>query len=88
MGLDLKKIFRDDPPSKNQAVDRLRLVLVHDRVKVSPGLMEILKEEIIKAISKYVEIDEERMEIDLTSSDCRAELVANIPVNKVRRVSG
>ncbi len=86
MGLEIKKLFREDPPSKSQAVERLRLVLIHDRAKVSSGLMEVLREEIIKAISKYVEIDEEQMDIELNSTEKQAELVANIPVVKVRRV--
>jgi cell division topological specificity factor len=84
--LEIKKLFREDPPSKSQAVERLRLVLIHDRAKVSSGLMEVLREEIIKAISKYVEIDEEQMDIELNSTEKQAELVANIPVVKVRRV--
>ena len=84
-GLELMKLFREDPPSKSQAVERLRLILVHDRAKVSTGLIELLRVEIINAISKYVEIDEEQMDIELTSSETKAELVANIPVVKVRR---
>ncbi|NLW55174.1 MAG: cell division topological specificity factor MinE [Firmicutes bacterium] len=79
------KLFRDDPSSKSQAVERLRLILVHDRAKVSTGLLELLRNEIINAISKYVEIDEDQMEIELNSSEAKAELVANIPVLKVRR---
>ncbi len=84
--MELKKLFREDPSSKSQAVERLRLVLIHDRAKVSSGLMEVLREEIIKAISKYVEIDEDQMDIELNSTETKAELVANIPVVKVRRV--
>lgn len=84
--MDFKKRFGEDTPSKKQAVERLRLVLVHDRARVSPGLMEKLREEIIKAITRYVDIDEAKMEIELNSSENRAELVANIPVNKIRRV--
>lgn len=86
--MDFRKRFSEDASSKNQAVERLRLVLVHDRARVSPGLMEKLREEIIKAITRYVEIDEDKMEIELNSSESRAELVANIPVNSIRRVSG
>lgn len=89
MGVDFKKTaYRNNPASKQQAVDRLRLILTHDRVRLSPGFMGMLKEEIIAAISKHVEIDEENIEIELTSSQNRARLVASIPVNKVRRVSG
>jgi len=87
MGLDLKKIIRETPSrSKKQAVDRLRLVVVHDRSKISPGLMERLKEEIINSISRYVEIDEDEMEIELNSTKTRVELVANMPVRSIRRV--
>ena len=79
------KLFRDESPSKNQAVERLRLILVHDRAKVSTGLLELLRGEIINAISKYVEIDEEAIDIELNASESKAELVANIPVLRVRR---
>lgn len=79
------KLFRDESPSKNQAVERLRLILVHDRAKVSTGLLELLRGEIINAISKYVEIEEEEIEIELNATESKAELVANIPVIKVRR---
>lgn len=79
------KLFRDESPSKNQAVERLRLILVHDRAKVSTGLLEQLRGEIINAISKYVEIEEDEIEIELNATESKAELVANIPVVKVRR---
>lgn len=78
-------MFREESPSKKQAVERLRLILVHDRAKVSTGLLEQLREEIINAISKYVEIKEEEIEIELNATETKAELVANIPVVRVRR---
>ncbi|HHU52361.1 MAG TPA: cell division topological specificity factor MinE [Firmicutes bacterium] len=84
--MDFIKRFGEDTPSKKQAVERLRLVLVHDRARVSPGLMEKLREDIIKAITRYIDIDEDKMEIELNSTENRAELVANIPVNRIRRV--
>lgn len=81
----ISKFFKDDPSSKDVAVERLRLVLVHDRANVSPGLMEALKEDLIAVISKYMDIDEESMEINLNSSECSSALVANIPVKRIRR---
>lgn len=80
----ISKLFREEN-SKDAAVERLRLVLVHDRASVSPGLMEALKEELIQVISKYMEIDEHGIKVDLNSSDQRASLIANIPVVRVRR---
>ncbi len=79
------KFLKDDTTSKNVAVERLRLVLVHDRANISPGLMEALKEDLIAVISKYMDIDEEAMEINLNSGELSAALVANIPVKRIRR---
>lgn len=81
----INKFFKDDPSSKEMAVERLRLVLVHDRASVSPGLMEALKEDLIHAISKYMDIDEDSMDIKLNSEERSASLVANIPVRRIRR---
>lgn len=80
----LGRLFRENN-SKEAAVERLRLVLVHDRAQVSPGLLESLKEELIQVISKYMVIDEQGMIVELNSSDQRATLMANIPVKRVKR---
>jgi cell division topological specificity factor len=79
------RFFRDDTSSKDMAVERLRLVLVHDRAGVSPGLMEALKEDLIQVISKYMDIDEEAIEVNLNSGELSSSLVANIPVKRIRR---
>ena len=81
----INRFFRDESSSKDRAVERLRLVLVHDRANVAPGLMEALKEELIEVISKYMDIDEESMEVTLNSDELSASLVANIPVKRIRR---
>ncbi|MGE5606955.1 MAG: cell division topological specificity factor MinE [Bacteroidota bacterium] len=81
----INRFFKDESASKDRAVERLRLVLVHDRANVAPGLMEALKEELIEVISKYMDIDEESMEVTLNSGEHSASLVANIPVKRIRR---
>lgn len=73
--------------SKKQAKERLRLVLVHDRASLSPGLVEDLKEELIQVISKYMDIDEEGLEVSFDESDDSVALIANIPVKSVKRGS-
>jgi cell division topological specificity factor len=85
--LDLiQKLFsKESSGSKEIAKERLRLVLVHDRVNVSPQLMEILKGDMIKVISNYMEINEKEMEVNLTSTPSSVALVANIPVNRMKR---
>lgn len=81
----INKFFKDEASSKDRAVERLRLVLVHDRANVAPGLMEMLKEELIEVISKYMDIDEDTMEVTLSSGELSASLIANIPVKRIRR---
>jgi len=85
--LDLiqKMLGREANGSKQIAKDRLRLVLVHDRVNVSPQFMEFLKEDMIKVISNYMEINEREMEVNLTQTNSSVALVASIPVNRMKR---
>lgn len=82
----LNKIFgRDTSSSRNVAKERLRLVLVHDRVGVSPQLLQSLKNDLIQVINNYMEIDEQALEVSLDSSENQVALVANIPVKKMKR---
>ncbi|WP_066632582.1 cell division topological specificity factor MinE [Desulfolucanica intricata] len=83
----LSKVFGRDNSSKNVAKERLRLVLVHDRASVSPQLIHTLKGELIGVISKYMEIDENALEINLDSNDSSVALVANIPVKSMKRTA-
>jgi len=84
----LLRVFgKDTGSSKNVAKERLRLVLVHDRADMSPQLIEDLKEDLIKVISNYMEIDENALEVNLDSSNNTVALVANIPVLRMKRTS-
>jgi cell division topological specificity factor len=71
--------------SKNIAKERLRLVLVHDRASISPQMLNNLKEDLIKVISNYMEIDESALEVNLSQDDREVALVANIPVVRMKR---
>lgn len=54
----LKKIYsRDDSTSRDHANSRLRLVLTHDRLNMTPELMEALKEDIIAVIANRMDIE-------------------------------
>ncbi|MBP1764836.1 MAG: cell division topological specificity factor MinE [Firmicutes bacterium] len=85
LDLILKLFGKESSGSKNIAKERLRLVLVHDRVNVSPQFMETLKDDMIKVISNYMEINEQEMEVSLTKSKSSVAIVANIPVNRMKR---
>lgn len=83
----LSQIFGKDNEmkSKDAAKERLRLVLVHDRTSISPQLLETLREELIAGISKYLEIDEGGLEVNLDRNERAVALVASIPIRKMKR---
>lgn len=67
------------------AKNRLQLVLVQDRVNLSSARMDLLKDELIEVISKYVEIDTDGIDISLTNTNRQSQLIANIPVVGTRQ---
>lgn len=87
--MEIFKIFGKNKKSKNVAKERLKLVLIQDRNKVSPILLDNIKKDIIESISKYVEVDVEAVELELsrTKKDMESspitQIVANIPIKKV-----
>lgn len=81
----ISRMLGKESASKNIAKERLRLVLVHDRATISPHMLNQLKEDLIKVISNYMEIDESALEVNLNQDDREVALVANIPVVKMKR---
>jgi cell division topological specificity factor len=80
----LTKLFhRED--TRQIAKDRLRLVLVHDRSSVAPEVLEGLKEDLIKVIDRYMEIDVQHMELGFERKDGSIAFAASIPIIRVRR---
>lgn len=72
--------------SSSTARDRLKMVLTHDRIKVTPEKMKEMKAEIIAVIAKYVpEIDPDSVDISLDQSDrYQNRIVAEIPFTQER----
>jgi cell division topological specificity factor len=66
--------------SAESAKERLQLVLVHDRTDLTPGQLEALKDELITAISRYIDIDPEAVQIGLERDGRSQRLVADIPM--------
>lgn len=79
--------------SSNVAKERLKLVLVYDRAGTSSNndMIDMMKRDIMRVISEYVEIDESQFEIDIKTSTNQdygmtSELVANIPIRRIRKL--
>ncbi len=89
--MDLFGLFNKKTLSKDVAKDRLKLVLIHDRVNCSTQILEMLKNDIIRVISNYMEIDEEGLDIQITQTLSEENngnvpvLLANIPIKSMRK---
>ncbi|OON99630.1 MAG: cell division topological specificity factor MinE [Epulopiscium sp. Nele67-Bin004] len=91
---DYNQLFKKKMPAAgNIAKDRLKLVLIHDRINCSPELLEMMKSDIIAVISKYVEVDLDDLNIQVSTVSDEDEsakipiLSANIPIKNLRKAS-
>ena len=66
--------------SKDIAKSRLQLVLVHDRINLSPGKLEHLKEELSEVLCHYLLVDEDAIDISVSNSHRESQLTASISV--------
>lgn len=69
--------------SKDEAKQRLKFLLIHDQVDLSPAQMDAMKAELMAVISKYVEFDETDTEVRLERTDGQIALVSSVPVRRV-----
>ncbi len=73
--------------AKEDAKNRLKLVLMHDRTQLSPTLLETMRDELVQVISKYVEIDQTALDLCLEQESNTIALVANISVIRSREAA-
>ncbi len=88
-----KRVKKKDLPksnSKDTAKERLHLVLMQDRVNVSADFLDLMREEMVEVLKKYIEIDESKIDIRLTTEinengeQSVPALYANIPIIKIK----
>lgn len=79
------KLFGREPKSAHMARERLKLVLVHDRTDLPPGMLALLKDDLIAAISRHVDIDANAVRIEMTKEGRENRLIADIPLRSVRK---
>ena len=89
----LKKMTKKEEQtlkSKDAAKERLHLVLMQDRANVSADFLDLMKQEIIEVIKKYIDIDESTMDVRLTNKENgdgtngAPALYANIPILNIK----
>lgn len=88
----LLNLFSSNKASGNVAKDRLQVLLKMDRESTSAipeEIMEQLREELMQVINKYLEIEQEALDVKFernTDNEGRVStaLVANIPIHKAK----
>lgn len=76
--------------SKDTAKERLHLVLMQDRANVSADFLDLMRQEIVEVIKKYIDIDEDAMDVRLATetnedgTQGAPALYANIPIINIK----
>ncbi len=81
--LELFQIEKSENTSEC-ATNRLQVILMHDRTKLDPLIMNKMREELIEVFSKYVVIDKEELEIGLKNEGDAVALMLNIPIVRAK----
>ena len=94
---NIKKFFKrtnkketENLNSRDTAKERLHLVLMQDRANVSADFLDLMRQEIIEVIKKYIDIDESAMDVRLTNqakedgTQGAPALYANIPILNIK----
>lgn len=78
MGVLNRLLGRSTSSARSGAVakERLKIVLEYDRAQLAPGVLDLIKDEIIQSISRHVEVSREDVEVKLEAG----RLVAEIPL--------
>ena len=86
----MKSEAKETTHSKDTAKERLHLVLMQDRANVSADFLELMKQEIIEVIKKYIEVEESAIDVRLTNEIAEdgtkgaPSLYANIPIVNIK----
>ncbi|HZD09756.1 MAG TPA: cell division topological specificity factor MinE [Candidatus Binatia bacterium] len=76
----LDRLLGREEPSSSVAKTRLQMVLTHDRSDISPGLIEMIKDDIIEVIARHLAVDPDQVVVHLTRNAKESRLVAEIPL--------
>ena len=80
----LRRLFGQQGSSAT-AKERLRLVLMTDHLELAPEMIETMKRDLVDVISRYVEVDRERIDVSFERQDRTLAMLANIPILSVTR---
>ena len=87
--MKMKEVLKNRSSSRI-AKDRLKVVLVSDRANCSPDIIENIKNDMLHLLSKYVQVDMDRLDITITQTteekteEAVPTILASIPFKEIR----
>ena len=81
----LRWVMAHKEQSKRAARDRLRLALIKDRLDVSDGTMDALRQDVLTVLSRYMVVGDDFQEFEIHRSEESVYLISNIQVKEVPR---
>ena len=75
--------YKDRQSSSEIAKQRVRLVLIQDRVELAPDVMQQMKEEILEVVSRYMVVEDDFIEFEVRRLEELIMLVSNIEIKDV-----
>ena len=76
----LDRLLGKNETSGQVAKQRLQMVLIHDRADLPPGMLELIKDDIIQVIARHMAIDTDKVVVHLEQDTQENRLVAEIPL--------
>ncbi len=81
----LRWVIAHKEQTKRAARDRLRLALIKDRLDVSDGTMDALRQDVLTVLSRYMVVGDDFQEFEIHRSEESVYLVSNIQVKELPR---
>ncbi len=76
----IDRILGNKEKSSDVAKKRLQMVLIHDRSDISPGMLAMIKDDIIQVIAERLNIDPENVVVQLDQTPDENRLIAEVPL--------
>jgi cell division topological specificity factor len=84
----LKKLMNKGDGSKDIAKKRLKFALLTDKLEIKTDTLGNLQKDLVEVISRYFEIDQESIKIDIQRSEESSALIFNTPIIAAHRQRG
>jgi len=86
-GTFVQKLF-GNKGSAGLAKDRLKVVVMYDRLGLSAEQLDALRKDILETISRHISVDSDRVTIDFHHNHTPAEVAIIAPVRRSRTPGG